>query len=217
MKYCVPQQRPANGGGGALRRAGVTQFFAVEQENRGLDPHIEWIARCGADESCICTDAPPVDGKYHRPLQRTTSEPDVDPQRRMLMNRTAKLLFATAALIGVLSMGFAYATEVQVKLSGDEEVPAVTTSASGSGTIKVNDDKQTKGIEGIAAHIHQAAAGKNGPPVIPLEQTSPGTWSVPEGAKLTDEQYAAFKAGELYVNVHSAAHKPGEIRGQLKP
>ena len=34
---------------------------------------------------------------------------------------------------------------------------------------------------------------------------------------LTDAQYEAFKAGNLYVNVHSAANKGGEIRGQLKP
>jgi hypothetical protein len=53
--------------------------------------------------------------------------------------------------------------------------------------------------------------------VITLTQTSPGVWSVPAASKLTDEQYAAFKAGELYINVHSDAHKPGEIRGQLKP
>jgi hypothetical protein len=35
--------------------------------------------------------------------------------------------------------------------------------------------------------------------------------------KLTDAQYKAFKAGDLYVNVHSAQHQGGEIRGQLKP
>ena len=40
---------------------------------------------------------------------------------------------------------------------------------------------------------------------------------MPAGAKLTEAQYKAYEAGDLYVNVHSAAHKGGEVRGQLKP
>jgi hypothetical protein len=67
------------------------------------------------------------------------------------------------------------------------------------------------------AHIHNGAAGKIGPVIIPLTKSGADTWSVPAGAKLTDAQNAAFKAGDLYVNVHSAEHKGGEIRGQLKP
>ena len=76
-------------------------------------------------------------------------------------------------------------------MAGKEEVPAVETAATGSGTITVGADKSvsgsvtTKGIDGIAAHIHQAAAGKNGPPIIALEKTADGAWSVPEGSKLT--------------------------------
>jgi hypothetical protein len=127
---------------------------------------------------------------------------------------------AMCALL-VLSSGWAFAGDV--KLSGDHEVPPVTTSATGSGTITVGADKSisgsvtTKGVEGIAAHVHQAAEGKNGPPIVALEKGADGTWNVPKGSKLTDEQYAAYKAGELYVNVHSAANKGGEIRAQLKP
>jgi hypothetical protein len=127
---------------------------------------------------------------------------------------------AMCALL-VLSSGWAFAGDV--KLSGDHEVPPVTTSATGSGTITVGADKSisgsvtTKGVEGIAAHVHQAAEGNNGPPIVALEKGADGTWNVPKGSKLTDEQYAAYKAGELYVNVHSAANKGGEIRAQLKP
>jgi hypothetical protein len=117
----------------------------------------------------------------------------------------------------------AAAAPVQVTLSGGQEVPAVTTSAKGTGTITVNSDKtvsgsvMTSGIQGTMAHIHEAAAGKNGPVIIPLQKKSAGEWVVPAGAKLTDAQYKAYEAGDLYYNVHSDAHKAGEIRGQIKP
>ena len=111
-----------------------------------------------------------------------------------------------------------------VTLSGAEEVTPVTTKGSGSGTIAVKDDKSVSGsvtITGFtatAAHIHMAAAGRSGPVIVPLTKSSDGnTWSVSAGATLTDAQYEAYKAGNLYVNVHSAANKGGEVRGQLKP
>lgn len=112
---------------------------------------------------------------------------------------------------------------VKVTLSGDQEVPPATTTAAGSGTIAIAADKSvsgsvtTTGVEGMAAHIHVGSTGKNGPVIIPLTKTGDNGWSVPAGAKLTDAQYDSFKAGDLYVNVHSAKYKGGEIRGQLKP
>ena len=128
---------------------------------------------------------------------------------------------ALAACAFGLFSGLALAAEL--KLSGANEVPAVTTSASGSGTITVADDGavsgsvQTSGVAGTAAHIHVGAAGKNGPVIVPLTKGAEGAWSVPAGAKLTPEQLKSYKAGELYVNVHSEANKGGEIRAQLMP
>jgi len=131
-----------------------------------------------------------------------------------------RLVLGTAAM---LMSGWAFAANVDVKLSGDQEVPPVKTSATGNGTITVNDDKTvsgsvtTAGVNGVAAHIHNGAPGKNGPVAVPLTKDGDNKWTVGPGAKLTDAQFADFKAGNLYVNVHSAAHKDGEIRGQLKP
>lgn len=122
---------------------------------------------------------------------------------------------------GCADMGMSGGTKVM--LSGDKEVPAVSTAAAGSGSITIAADHSvsgsvtTSGIVGVAAHIHMAAMGQNGPVIVPLQKTGDNVWSVPPGAKLTDAQYAAFQAGGLYVNVHSAAHKGGEIRGQLTP
>jgi CHRD domain len=130
------------------------------------------------------------------------------------------LLTATLLFFG---SGAAFAKDVKVNLTGAEETPPVTTSATGHGTIKIGQDKsvsgtiKTTGVEGIAAHIHVGAPGEAGPPIITLDKAADGVWKVPAGAKLTDEQLADFKAGKLYVNVHSAQHQPGEIRGQLKP
>jgi hypothetical protein len=133
----------------------------------------------------------------------------------------ARALLAAAAIMAF--SGSAFAVDVKVNLTGVEETPPVTTSASGTGTFSIGADKsvsgtvKTAGIEGTVAHIHVGAPGQSGPPIITLDKGAAGVWSVPAGSKLTDEQYASFKAGNLYVNVHSALHKPGEIRAQLKP
>jgi hypothetical protein len=132
-----------------------------------------------------------------------------------------RALLATLALAA--GLGSASAADVKVHLIGAEETPPVTTSASGSGTIMIAADQsvsgtiKTTGIDGTVAHIHVGAPGVAGPPIITLAKGADGTWSVPAGSKLTNEQYASFKGGNLYVNVHSAAHPPGEIRAQLKP
>ena len=110
----------------------------------------------------------------------------------------------------------------KVMLSGANEVPAVQTSATGAGTVTVNSDKTVKvdikvsGMTPTAAHIHEGASGANGPVLVPLQKKGDNEFVAADGAKLTDAQYEAYKAGRTYVNVHSEKNKGGEIRAQLK-
>ncbi|MBI1988427.1 MAG: CHRD domain-containing protein [Betaproteobacteria bacterium] len=139
---------------------------------------------------------------------------------------TRQALWAVLSTVAILLPGCSDLTLSngnEVMLNGKQEVPPVTTSASGNGTITVGPDKSvsgsitTTGVVATAAHIHDGAPGKNGPVIIPLVKTSENVWSVPAGAKLTDAQHESYRAGSLYVNVHSAANKGGELRGQLRP
>lgn len=143
-----------------------------------------------------------------------------------LKDFTRQSFWIVLGVLATMFLGYsemAVSAEAKVTLSGSQEVPPVTTTASGSGTITVGADKSVSGsitvtgVAATAAHIHEGASGKNGPVIVPLTKTSDSVFSVPAGAKLTDAQYDSYKAGNLYVNVHSAANKGGEIRAQLKP
>jgi hypothetical protein len=111
---------------------------------------------------------------------------------------------------------------LKVNLTGTEEVPPLTVPGSGSGTFRVAEDGTvsgsitTKDVEGTMAHIHRGAKGTNGPVIVPLDKSG-DTYSVPAGRKLSAEQLKDLKAGNLYVNVHTAKNKGGEVRGQLNP
>ena len=139
----------------------------------------------------------------------------------MYIDRISKQAWLPLGAAMIFAMS-AFAADIKVTLTGDQEVPPVKSGGTGTGTISIGGDRSvsgsvtTTGIAGTAAHIHEAAIGKNGPVVIPLTKNG-NTYSVPAGAKLTDAQLTSFKAGNLYVNVHTAANAGGEIRAQLKP
>src|SRR5512134_45407 len=111
---------------------------------------------------------------------------------------------------------------IKVTLSGTEQVPPLNVPGSGSGSFRVAEDGTitgsvtTKDVAGTMAHIHRAAKGVNGPVIVPLDKKG-DTYSVPAGRKLTPQQIDDLKAGNLYVNVHTARYKGGEVRGQLQP
>ena len=107
-------------------------------------------------------------------------------------------------------------------LTGAQEVPQRPSSATGSGTVVIQSSTRlmtatltTIGIAGTDAHIHQAAAGVNGPIIFPLTETVRGSGIWTARAVLTEAQYNAFRIGDFYFNVHSINFANGEIRGQI--
>jgi len=101
--------------------------------------------------------------------------------------------------------------------------PGITSSSKGSATASLDTDTKTltwsveySGLSGpaTAAHIHGPAdPGADAGVVVPF--TGSLASPIKGSATLTDTQIAQLKAGKWYINIHTAANKGGEIRGQL--
>jgi hypothetical protein len=148
-------------------------------------------------------------------------------QRSVLLRTAcAAALVAAAGLAGCQHMGGSSGQQLfQATLSGTQEVPPVSTPATGNADLRYNPSTQSltwsvshSGLSGpvTAAHIHgPAAAGQNAGVVIPF--TNVGASTITGEAKLTPQQLAQLVGGQWYVNLHTAANPGGEIRGQLRP
>jgi hypothetical protein len=111
-------------------------------------------------------------------------------------------------------------------MTGGAEVPAVVTTASGIAASTVNRDTGTLNLhvnasgvdDATASHIHTAVAGQNGPVLVGLVQDGGnlGHWSLSDATLATDS-LGDYKAGSLYVNLHTPANPGGELRGQILP
>jgi hypothetical protein len=148
------------------------------------------------------------------------------------MNHSSILAIALAALLPVIpgcgdDNGDVSepATSFSATLSGDEEVPAVQTDASGTATFLLSGAEiiytvTTIGLANpVFSHIHIAPPGANGPVRLnlcgtgaPVPDCTPGdgvlvsaTNGVVVGtpAITFDDLVAAMRAGDAYVNVHT--------------
>ncbi len=153
--------------------------------------------------------------------------------KKFLVLLLASLLAAAgfAAAVSAAHEGL----EFNVNLSPDQEVPEVTSEATGEAYFKVSEDGES--IEytisaqnlnnTLAGHLHSGAVGENGPVELFLfENAEPTDYNgeVASGTLTADdlvgdmawEDFAmALVAGEIYANLHTEQYPDGEIRGQL--
>ena len=143
------------------------------------------------------------------------------------MKRTTTIaLSAALAIAGCASPGQVQRARLQVTMTGLQEVPGPgDPDGTGTAEVRVNVpdgevcwDLYARQIEpATAAHIHRGGAGTAGPPVVTL--TTPDAAGRSQGCATVDPAVAgalAMQAFSFYVNVHTAAHPAGAIRGPLR-
>jgi hypothetical protein len=142
--------------------------------------------------------------------------------------KTIALRFAAAglgfvALFALSPASFAASETYTATLTTAAEVPPV--EGKGSGMLNATYDTTSKKLTytvtykdltgpAAAAHFHGPADAKsNAGVVVPVKEITPAT--LKGEATLTDAQAADLQAGKWYFNIHTAANKGGEIRGQV--
>jgi hypothetical protein len=163
----------------------------------------------------------------------------------MSKKKTISLYVITASLlslmfIAMVSSNASYAQNeiFKAKLKGENEVPAVSTAATGNGKFRVKGDIITSNINitGITnvtgAHIHAGLIGQNGEPVVDLLKTgkqiktdggviikgkiAASDLQGPMAGKTLQNLTTAMSNKTVYVNIHTSDHPNGEIRAQIK-
>lgn len=143
---------------------------------------------------------------------------------RLLSVVFTSLLFTTTASADHLSAKYLFAA----RMNGGQEVPAVSTNALGLGFFYLNDTRDTlcfemtaTGLSGsiMGIHIHEGAMGTNGSVLVDMSSYVTGNRikGTLSGSALTSSLIQKMFAGELYLNLHTAANMNGEIRGQILP
>ncbi|MBY0478069.1 MAG: CHRD domain-containing protein [Chitinophagaceae bacterium] len=114
---------------------------------------------------------------------------------------------------------------MDIALSGANEVPAITTTATGVARIRLTADKKLYSVITVSsleagdalqfAHIHRGAAGVNGAVLLSIAGVA-GDFAINKVFTLDDAVYTALKNEALYVNAHSTLYASGVVRGQIR-
>lgn len=140
-----------------------------------------------------------------------------------MASRVAAALAVLLTVCGAgLSPVWAESMKFRTDLSGGNESPPNDSKASGH--AEVTYDSDTRKLEwtveyadltgdAIGGHLHgPAPAGANAGIMLPFKTlASP----IKGSATLNPDQVKALMDGTLYVNIHTAKHPGGELRGQL--
>ncbi len=129
-----------------------------------------------------------------------------------------------AFLGGKASHARAEVSPFDLHLVGAQENPPVTDDPANASIHLILDDSAktlfwTLTIQGVSAdlitgaHVHRGALGVNGPVIYPL--TTGGGPTTSGKVILTDADIIDLTAGNLYVNIHTAAHPNGAARAQI--
>jgi len=211
---------------------GRTWFYVTRSDRRSDSA---WVAleSLTLQQRAIGAKLPLRTGYPARASPRVPGRDGSTPQKDMNMMQKRRFL-KTACLAATLTVALAACgsttmmdpnkVALSATMAGSNEVPANSTTGSGSVDAVLDKSSNTltwklsyTGLTGpaVAAHFHgPAAVGSNAGVVVPFTDiTNGGTGS----ATLTAAQVTDLMAGKWYANVHTAANKGGEIRGQVLP
>ncbi len=115
-------------------------------------------------------------------------------------------------------------------MDGTQEMPAVITTASGTGSFELSEDLtqlryfisyQGMSAEGVAGYFYTGKPGVNGTIVKSLttptstSATFSGVWKSTDAEPLTEALAESLLTGRVYINLQDSKNAAGEIRGQL--
>ena len=114
---------------------------------------------------------------------------------------------------------------LSISLSGENEIPALSNSGTGTGYVTLRDKTNSVSIAVVsntdtpatAAHLHTGFDGENGGVIFGMEADASEAGRFTGSASLDADVYSNIKQGGSYINVHTQANPGGELRGQLLP